>query len=71
MYIPGAGGGKKGSTYPDLSFKKPDGKYHHHNTQDTYADGINATKREAANEARLKVLRPDDTVSSSPKPKKK
>ena len=70
MYITGPDKQRKGSTYPDLSFKKPDGTFHHHNTQDTYADGT-ATKREAANEARLQQHRPDDTVSSSAKPKKK
>jgi len=68
-YIPGADGTRKGSTYPDLSFKKPDGSSHHHNTIDTKGDGITPTPRESGNLDRLKELRPDDTVSKSPKPK--
>jgi hypothetical protein len=68
MYVPGSGGGPKGSTYPDLSFRKPDGSYHHDNTVDTKAKG-EMTRREAENLDRLGRLRPGDTRSHSPKPK--
>jgi hypothetical protein len=68
-YIPGEDGGKKGSTYPDLTFKKPDGTEHHHNTMDTLSDGQTPTKREASNMDRMQKLKPNDTTSSSPKPK--
>ncbi|HEX8524121.1 MAG TPA: polymorphic toxin-type HINT domain-containing protein, partial [Tepidisphaeraceae bacterium] len=69
MYIPGPDGVRKGSTYPDLSFKKPDGTLHHHNTVDTYADGLTPTRREAANADKLQQLRRNDTYSQSAKPK--
>jgi hypothetical protein len=68
-YVPGANGGTKGSTYPDLTFEKPGGDLHHHNTVDTYSDGT-MTKREADNLRRLQEQRSGDTTSTSPKPKK-
>jgi RHS repeat-associated protein len=68
-YIPGPDG-KRGSTYPDLTFDKGDGTSHHHNTQDTYADNTTPTRRESANQDRLQSLKPKDTVSASPKPKR-
>ncbi|MCX6840204.1 MAG: hypothetical protein NTX35_20685, partial [Verrucomicrobia bacterium] len=68
LYVPAAGGGRSGSTYPDLSFQKPDGSFHHHNTVDTYADGQTLTTREADNLRRLQLLRPNDTTTTAPKP---
>jgi RHS repeat-associated protein len=68
MYVPGKGGGRLGSTYPDLTFEKPDGTYHHHNTVDTYADGITMTNRESNNLTRLQQLRSADTTTWSAKP---
>jgi RHS repeat-associated protein len=67
LHIPGPGGGQEGSTRPDLTFKKPDGSFHHHNTVDTNSDGT-MTDREAQNLARLQAARPEDTTSTSPKP---
>ncbi|MCX6848246.1 MAG: hypothetical protein NTY98_04945, partial [Verrucomicrobia bacterium] len=69
-YVPGADGGKKGSTYPDLTFQKPDATNHHHNTVDTKADTVTPTTRETNNMERLAKLKPEDTISSTPKPRK-
>jgi len=68
-YLPPVGGGRKGASYPDLTFEKPDGTFHHHNTTDTYADGITETTREVANGLRIQVNDKTATYSSSPKPK--
>jgi hypothetical protein len=53
-YLPGPGGGRKGSSYPDITATK-DGKTLRVNTVDTYKDGITPTKRESANAARIRA----------------
>jgi hypothetical protein len=68
-YLPPVGGGRKGSSYPDLTFEKPDGTFHHHNTTDTYADGITETTREVANGIRIQVNDASSSYTSSPNPK--
>jgi RHS repeat-associated protein len=68
FHVPGPDGGQDGSTRADLSFRKPDGNYHHVNTVDTKADG-SMTDREKANAERLQQARPNDTVETTPKPK--
>lgn len=70
LFVPGHGGGVLGSTWPDLTFQKPDGTFHHHNTVDTHSDGITLTTREMGNLLRLQELRPLDTTSTTPKPKR-
>ena len=52
-YLPGPGGGRRGSSYPDITATKG-GKTLRVNTIDTYADGVTPTKREAANAARIR-----------------
>lgn len=52
-YIPGAGGGTKGSSYPDITATKG-GKTLRVNTIDTRADGVTPTTREAANAQRIR-----------------
>jgi RHS repeat-associated protein len=69
FYVPGPNGGQQGSTRPDLTFSKPDGTNHHHNTVDTEADGTTMTDREKTNLNRLQAARPNDSTSTSPKPK--
>jgi RHS repeat-associated protein len=53
-YIPPIGGGRKGSSYPDITATKG-GKTLRVNTVDTYADGITPTVREATNAARIRT----------------
>ena len=53
-YLPGLGGGRKGSSYPDITAEK-NGKTLRVNTIDTYTDGVTPTKREAANAARIRA----------------
>ncbi len=52
-FLPGPGGGRKGSSYPDISATK-DGKTLRVNTIDTRADGVTPTTREATNAARIR-----------------
>ncbi|WP_179538092.1 hemagglutinin repeat-containing protein [Pseudomonas sp. BIGb0408] len=72
-YIPGAGGSRKGSAYPDITAVKIDlnGKEItvRVNTIDTLKDGFTPTKREARNAERIKALKPDDILILIPKPK--
>jgi len=67
-YLPGPGGGRRGSSYPDLTFEAPDGSRVRLNTVDTDAAG-NMTTREQANFDRIfeQTLEP---VIAIPKPKK-
>jgi len=52
-YLPGPGGGRKGSSHPDITATK-DGKTLRVNTVDTLADGVTPTPREAKNAARIR-----------------
>lgn len=66
-YIPGAGGGRKGSSFPDLTFEGPDGSRIRINTVDTYVDG-EMTTREQSNFDRIfdQTLEP---IIAVPKPR--
>jgi RHS repeat-associated protein len=66
-YIPGPDGGRKGSSYPDITATK-DGKTTRINTVDTEADG-SLTKREEAAAEKIGKAKPDDdflVVSKEP-----
>ena len=65
-YIPGPGGAKKGSAYPDITATK-DGNTLRVNTVDTRADGVTPTTREANNAAKIRSLKPDDHLLLIPK----
>jgi hypothetical protein len=65
-YIPGPGGGKKGSSYPDITATK-DGRTVRVNTVDTKADGVTPTTREADNAARIRSQTPGDHLLLIPK----
>jgi RHS repeat-associated protein len=52
-YLPGPGGARKGSSYPDITATK-NGRTLRVNTVDTRADGITPTTREATNAARIR-----------------
>lgn len=52
-YLPGPGGARKGSSYPDITATK-DGKTLRVNTIDTRADGVTPTTREATNASRIR-----------------
>jgi hypothetical protein len=66
-YLPGPGGARKGSSYPDLTFEAPDGSRIRMNTTDTLVDGT-MTTREQANFDRIfeQTLEP---IIAVPKPK--
>jgi RHS repeat-associated protein len=72
-YIPGAGPGNKGSSYPDITATKtmPDGtvKTVRVNTVDTRANGKTMTTREATNAARIRAQKPGEILITIPKPK--
>ena len=53
-YLPGPGGARKGSSYPDITATK-NGRTLRVNTVDTYADGVTPTAREATNAARIRA----------------
>lgn len=53
-YIPGPGGARRGSSYPDITATK-EGKTLRVNTVDTRADGVTPTTREANNAARIRA----------------
>ncbi len=67
-YLPGPGGARKGSSYPDITATK-NGRTLRANTIDTYADGVTATTREAANAVRIREQTPGDHLLLIPKPK--
>jgi hypothetical protein len=67
-YIPGPGGARKGSSYPDITATK-NGKTLRVNTVDTRANGVTPTTREAKNAARIRTQKPDDTLILVPKSK--
>jgi hypothetical protein len=64
-YIPGPDGGRKGSSYPDITATK-DGKTTRINTVDTKADG-SLTKREEAAAEKIGKAKPDDDFLVVPK----
>jgi len=53
-YLPGPGGARRGSSYPDITATK-NGKTLRVNTVDTYADRVTPTTREATNAARIRT----------------
>jgi len=65
-YIPGPGGARAGSAYPDITAIK-DGRILRINTIDTLSDGLTPTAREAAAAAKIRMLRPDDHLLLVPK----
>ena len=66
-YIPGPGGARKGSSYPDITAQK-NGETLRVNTIDTRADGYTPTKREAISAAKIRLQKPDDVLILIPKP---
>ena len=66
-FLPGPGGGRRGSSYPDITATK-NGNTLRVNTVDTYADGVTMTRREATNAARIRA-QTGDHVLTIPKPK--
>lgn len=52
-YLPGPGGRRKGSSYPDITAQKGD-KTLRVNTVDTRADGVTPSTREARNATRIR-----------------
>jgi hypothetical protein len=52
-YLPGPGGARKGSSYPDIAAEK-DGRILRLNTVDTRVDGVTPTSREAENASRIR-----------------
>jgi hypothetical protein len=66
-YLPGPGGARRGSSYPDITATKGD-RTLRVNTVDTYADGVTPTAREAANAARIRA-QTGEHVLFIPKPK--
>jgi hypothetical protein len=65
-YIPGPGGARKGSSYPDITATK-NGETLRVNTIDTRANGLTPTTREANSAARIRSQKPDDTLILVPK----
>ncbi|MQT57171.1 hypothetical protein GHO41_07390 [Pseudomonas sp. FSL R10-0399] len=69
-YLPGSGGGRKGSSYPDITAAKGD-RVLRVNTVDTRRDGVTPTTRESRNAQRIRSQRPTDHLLLIPKPKGK
>lgn len=69
VYLPGPGGARKGSSYPDLTFEARDGSRIHLNTVDTDASG-SLTPREQRNFDRI-FDQTNEPIIAIPKPKKK
>lgn len=67
-FLPGPGGGRKGSSFPDITATK-NGRTVRVNTVDTRANGVTPTTREAANAARIRSQTPGDHLLLVPKPK--
>ncbi len=69
-YLSAVKGTTRGSAYPDITLRNPQtGEMLRINTVDTYADGITATAREAANGVKIQGLKPDEALLLVPKPK--
>ena len=70
-YIPGPGGSRTESSYPDLTFEAPDGSRVRVNTVDANAKGV-WTKREADNANRMYNQTGEPVIAiPKPRPKKK
>lgn len=67
-YLPGPGGSRKGSSFPDITATK-NGRTLRVNTVDTRVDGVTPTTREATNAARIRAQTPGDHLLLIPKPK--
>jgi RHS repeat-associated protein len=67
--IPGPGGGRLGSAFPDITATK-NGRTLRINTIDTLADGATPTTREADNAAKIRLARPGDHLLLVPKPRR-
>jgi RHS repeat-associated protein len=68
-YIRGAGGGTKGSSYPDITAQK-NGRTLRINTIDTLTDGVTPSPRETMNAQRIRNQKPTDHLLLIPKSKK-
>ncbi|MFV2059530.1 MAG: SpvB/TcaC N-terminal domain-containing protein [Gammaproteobacteria bacterium] len=66
-YLPGPGGGRRGSSFPDITATK-NGRTLRVNTVDTRANGITPSTREATNAARIRSQTPGDHLLLIPKP---
>ena len=55
-YIPGPGGGRLGSAYPDITLTSPTGNATYVNTIDTLLNGVTPTARELRNAAKIESL---------------
>lgn len=66
-YIPGPGGARKGSSFPDITATK-NGRTLRVNTVDTRANGLTPTTREAKNAARIRE-QTNEHLLLVPKPK--
>jgi RHS repeat-associated protein len=55
-YIPGPGGGRPGSAYPDITLISPNGNTVYVNTVDTLRNGITPTARELLNATKIESL---------------
>lgn len=67
-YLPGPGGARRGSSYPDITAEK-NGRTLRVNTIDTRVDGVTPTTREANNAARIRQ-QTGEHLLLIPKPKK-
>ena len=66
-YLPGPGGSRKGSSFPDITATKDD-RVFRVNTIDTRSDKVTPTTREARNATRIRSQRPNDHLLLIPKP---
>jgi hypothetical protein len=55
-YIPGPGGGRAGSAYPDITLTSPNGETAYVNTVDTLRNGATPTARELRNATKIESL---------------
>lgn len=66
-YLPGPGGGRKGSSFPDITATK-NGRTLRVNTVDTRVNGITPSTRETINAKRIRSQTPSDHLLLIPKP---
>jgi hypothetical protein len=55
-YIPGPGGSRAGSAYPDITLISPNGNTVYVNTVDTLRNGLTPTARELLNATKIESL---------------
>jgi hypothetical protein len=67
-YIPGPGGARVGSAFPDITATK-NGRTLRINTTDTLSDAVTPTAREATNAAKIRRLKPNEHLLLVPKQK--